>query len=118
MQLLRLRTLVPLALAVGVSALFVASSPAAVKPTRIAITVKDGRPVGGIRRPVIKKGTVVRIVITTNAGKEIHLHGYNIEKPVVRGKPVVIQFTAKLAGRFELEMHDPDVLLAQLTVKS
>jgi hypothetical protein len=29
----------------------------------------------------------------------------------------VIQFTAKLAGRFELELHPTDTLLAQLTVR-
>ena len=117
MKILRFHTLIPIALIAGITTVVASPTPAATKPTRIAITVKQGRPVGGIRRPVIKKGTLVRIVVTTDAGKEVHLHGYNIEKPVVHGRPVVMRFTAKLAGRFELEMHDPDVLLAQLTVK-
>ena len=118
MKLPRARTLIPIALVASVSALVASPTPAATKPVKIAITVKAGRPVGGIRRPVVKKGAVVRNVVTTDAGKEVHLHGYNIEKPVIKGKPVVIQFTAKLPGRFDLEMHSPDVLLAQLTVKS
>lgn len=87
------------------------------KPRVITIVVKDGRPVGGIRRPTLKKGTLVRIVVKTNAGSEVHLHGYDIEREVVKGKPVVMQFKAKLTGRFELELHDPDALLAQLTVR-
>ena len=95
----------------------VLAHPAAVKPTVISISVVNGRPVGGIKRPVVKKGTTVRIVVTTNAGTEVHLHGYNIEKTPRKGVPTVIQFVAKLPGRFELELHNPDALLAQLTVR-
>ncbi len=93
------------------------AQPRAVKPVVISITVKKGRPVGGIKRPTVKKGRVVRIVVVTDAGKELHLHGYDIEKTPRIGKPTVIQFTAKLPGRFELELHSPDALLADITVK-
>lgn len=89
----------------------------AVKPVLISITVKKGRPVGGIKRPTVQKNRVVRIVVVTDAGKEIHLHGYDIEKTPRIGKRTVMQFKAKLAGRFELELHSPDALLADLTVR-
>ena len=56
-------------------------------------------------------------MIRTNVGTEIHLHGYNIEKDVKKGVPTVIQFVAKVPGRFELELHPMDALLAQLTVR-
>lgn len=88
-----------------------------VKPLVISITVQKGRPIGGIKRPKVKKGRVVRFVIRTDAGKGIHLHGYEIEKTPKQGKATVIQFTAKLPGRFELELHHPDVVLADLTVR-
>jgi hypothetical protein len=93
------------------------AQPQAVKPVVIQITVVKGRPVGGIKRPTVKKGRVVRIVVRTDAGKELHLHGYDIEKTPRIGKATVMQFTAKLAGRFELELHSPDALLADITVK-
>ena len=51
------------------------------------------------------------------SGNEVHLHGYDIERNVEKGKPTVIQFVAKVPGRFELELHEPDALLAQLTVE-
>jgi hypothetical protein len=111
------------ALAVAVALLaFVAAGgasaqPAVVKPVVISITVQKGRPVGGIKRPTVKKGQVVRLVIRTDAGTEIHLHGYDIEKVPRKGVPTVIQFTARIPGRFELELHHPDALLADLTVK-
>lgn len=89
---------------------------AAPAPKVITIKVVNGRPAGGILRPTVKKGTVVRFVVRTNKGSEVHLHGYDIERVPKQGK-AVIQFTAKIPGRFELELHDPDALLANLTVK-
>lgn len=93
------------------------AQPRAVKPVVIPITVKKGRPVGGIKRPTVKKGRVVRIVVRTDAGKELHLHGYDIEKKPRIGKTTVLQFKATIPGRFELELHSPDALLADITVK-
>ena len=39
------------------------------------------------------------------SGTQVHLHGYNIEKNVKKGVPTVIQFVAKVPGRFDLELH-------------
>jgi hypothetical protein len=83
----------------------------------IKITVVNGRPVGGIDRTSVKKGQTVRFVIRTNAGSEVHLHGYDIERRPRKGVPTVMQFVARVTGRFALELHDPDALLAQLTVR-
>ena len=110
-----------LVLAIALAAIAVPAAaiaaPAATKPVVIQITVVNGRPIGGIKRPSVKKGRLVRFVIRTNAGTEVHLHGYEIEKTPKKGVPTVIQFVAKLPGRFELELHHPDALLAQLTVR-
>ena len=89
----------------------------AVKPVVVSITAVNGRPVGGINRPTVKKGQIVRIVVRTNVGTTVHLHGYNIEKNVKKGTPTVLQFTARLTGRFELALHPMDATLAQITVK-
>jgi hypothetical protein len=93
------------------------ATSAAPKPTTITIAVKGGRPQGGIQRPTIAKGKKVVLVVETDAGEAVHLHGYNIEKTVTPGTPVRIPFTATLPGRFELELHHPDVVLAVLEVE-
>ena len=92
-------------------------SPATPKPTTIVIVVDNGRPRGGIERPTLQKGDEVVLVVRADAGEEVHLHGYDIEKPVTPGTPVRIPFTANLPGRFELELHHPDALLAVLEVR-
>jgi hypothetical protein len=93
------------------------TTTAAPKPRTITIVVKGGRPQGGIDRPTIDKGEKVVLVIRSDAGEAVHLHGYNVEKPVTPGKPLRIPITATLPGRFELELHHPDVVLAVLEVK-
>jgi hypothetical protein len=93
------------------------TTTAAPKPTTITIVAKGGRPQGGIQRPRIDKGDKVVLVVETDAGEELHFHGYDIEKPVTPGTPVRIPFTANLPGRFELELHHPDALLAVIEVK-
>lgn len=91
--------------------------PAATKPVVISITAVNAKPVGGIKRQTVKKGQTVRLVIRTNVGTQVHLHGYNIEKDVVPGQAVRLPFTANIAGRFEVELHPTDALLAVLEVK-
>jgi hypothetical protein len=87
------------------------------KPRMIVIVVDQGRPRGGIKRPKLEKGEKVVIVVRADAGEELHVHGYDIEKPVTPGKPVRVPLTASIPGRFEVELHHPDSLLAVLEVR-
>ena len=93
------------------------ATTAAPKPTTITVVVKGGRPHGGIARPTIDQGKKVVLVVRSDAGEAVHLHGYDIERPVTPGQPLRIAFTATLPGRFELELHHPDVVLAVLEVR-
>ena len=83
----------------------------------ITVKVVKGVPQGGIQRPTIDKGDKVVLVVRTDSGEAVHLHGYNIEKEVVPGKAVRLPFTANIAGRFEVELHPTDALLAVLEVQ-
>ena len=83
----------------------------------ITIRVVGGRPQGGIQRPTIGQGDNVVLVIRADSGDAVHLHGYNIEKEIVPGQPLRLPFTANIAGRFELELHPTDTLLAVLEVQ-
>ena len=83
----------------------------------ITIRVVGGVPQGGIQRPTIDQGDKFVLVVRTDSGEAVHLHGYNIEKEIVPGTPLRLPFTANIAGRFELELHPPDTLLAVLEVK-
>jgi ABC-type glycerol-3-phosphate transport system substrate-binding protein len=83
----------------------------------ITVNVVKGVPQGGIQRPTVKKGDKVVLVVRTDSGEAVHLHGYNIEKPVVPGKAVRLPFTASIPGRFEVELHPTDALVAVIEVQ-
>jgi hypothetical protein len=78
-------------------------TPAEPAVTRIAI--KGGEVVGGPKTITVTKGDRVRIVVTADAHDDMHLHGYDIEKPVEPGKPARFDFKADLEGQFEMESH-------------
>jgi hypothetical protein len=93
------------------------TTPAKPKPRTIVVVVDQGRPRGGIKRPKLAKGEKVVLVIRSDAGEAVHVHGYDVEKPLTPGKPLRIPITANRPGRFEVELHHPDVLLAVLEVR-
>jgi ABC-type glycerol-3-phosphate transport system substrate-binding protein len=93
------------------------TTTSAPEPRTSTVVVEAGRPKGGIQRPTVDKGDKVVLVVRTDSGEAVHLHGYNIEKDVVPGKAVRMPFTANIAGRFEVELHPTDALLAVIEVK-
>ena len=92
-------------------------TPPASEAKVIMVNVVKGVPKGGIQRPTVDKGDKVVLVVRTDSGEAVHLHGYNIEKDVVPGQAVRMPFTANIAGRFEVELHPTDALLAVVEVK-
>jgi FtsP/CotA-like multicopper oxidase with cupredoxin domain len=86
------------------------------------IQIKGGNVVGGPPNIKVKKGEHVRIVVSADAHDDIHLHGYDIEKPVEPGQPAQFNFSADIEGIFEIESHvaeheGREPLVAKLTVE-
>lgn len=75
------------------------------KPAVERIAISGGKVDGGVRTITVTKGDAVRIVITSDAPDELHLHGYDIERTAAPGKPARFALTANLEGVFELESH-------------
>jgi hypothetical protein len=87
------------------------------KARTIVIVVDQGRPRGGIKRPKLEQGEKVVLVVRADAGEALHIHGYDVEKPITPGEPLRVPLTATIPGRFEVELHHPDSLLAVLEVR-
>ena len=75
------------------------------KPEVNRIQIRGGEVVGGPAEIKVKKGDTVLIVVSADAPDDIHLHGYDIEKPVEPGQPARFRFKANLEGEFEIESH-------------
>lgn len=72
------------------------------------LRVNNAQPVGGVKTLTYNKGDQVQLeVILNQPEEEIHVHGYEIEKPAEHS-PVRLSFPAKLDGVFEIEVHRLD----------
>jgi hypothetical protein len=69
------------------------------------IALKDGEPVGGIQQITVDSGERVRFRVTSNIEGEVHVHGYDYERPIKAGGSVSFDFPAKLEGGYEIELH-------------
>jgi carbamoylphosphate synthase small subunit len=87
-------------------------------PTVIRITVVDAAPKGGIVRKTVKKGDRVVLVVESDVSDHIHLHGYDVMRDVGPGKPARLPFKATIPGRFEVELEDRGVPIADITVET
>jgi hypothetical protein len=92
------------------AALAAAATPArastdAVKPTTLTIVVGKHGVAGGPKKFTVRKGAHVVLLVRSTIGEAVHLHGYDLEKPIKNATPVRIAFVAKVTGVFEIEVH-------------
>lgn len=89
------------------------ASPA--PPARIV--VRGGKPVGGVRTIKVRKGDTVRFTVRADAPEEVHLHGYDIARPVGPARLARYRFRAKLEGVFDIELERSGTPIASLEVQ-
>ena len=65
----------------------------------------------------LEAGCQVELRITADRPSEVHVHVVDIERPITAGQPLRITFTPRQPGVYEVELHDPDLLLAKLAVR-
>lgn len=87
------------------------------EPATLAIVVREGLPEGGTQRLTVRRGEEVRIVVRSDTADELHLHGYDLVRPVGPGAPAQFRFRATVPGVFELETHERAVLVGEIEVR-
>ena len=80
------------------------------------VEVVDGAPAGGHQRVEVDLGSVVAVVVASDAAEEVHVHGYDILRAVSDGHPAHFAFTAEIPGVFEVELEGSGRLLLQLEI--
>ena len=93
------------------------SSPSPTETAKVIdVTMKGSKVTPAPDKVKVDKGEKVVINITRDSDGEVHVHDYGVSKQAKAGVPVELAFTADKVGVFEVEAHDPDVLLLQLQV--
>jgi hypothetical protein len=80
------------------------------------ITVKDAKPVGGVKTITYKKGDTIDLTIKSDTADEIHFHGYDVHKDVTKGGTVRFKLPATITGEFIVELEEHKQTLANVTV--
>ena len=93
------------------------TTPTPAPPVTVRITVRDGRPVGGIARPAVDQGDRVVLVVRADVTDHVHVHGYDLFADVTPERNARLAFRATIPGRFEIELEDRHVPIAELTVR-
>ena len=93
------------------------TTPPIAQPAVVRITVVNGSPKGGIVRKSVDKGDRVVLLVRSDVADHVHLHGYDIMRDVAPGRTARLRFKATIPGRFEVELEDRGVQIADITVK-
>lgn len=91
--------------------------PAATQAQPVTVTVRGGKPVGGVRTMTVRSGQTVSITVDSDVADEIHVHGYDKQAAVTAGTPVTISFPATIEGRFTIELEQRSEPILTLVVQ-
>lgn len=89
-------------------------------PTAVNVTlvVRGGAPAG--RRPRrlnVEQGRTIALTVDSDVADTVHVHGYDLTRRVSPGGPSRLVFDADIAGRFEIELEQRHVQIAELEVR-
>ena len=93
------------------------TTEAAPAPVQVDVVVVGGEPQGGIVRESVDLDSAVVLTVTSDVADEVHVHGYDLMADVAPGAPATIRFTADAPGRFENELENTGVQIAELEVR-
>ena len=85
--------------------------------TSLRITVKGSTVTPPPGTTDVQAGCRVDLTVTADRTSEVHVHVVDLEKPITAGQPLQISFTPSQQGVYEVELHDPDLLLVKLAVR-
>jgi hypothetical protein len=72
---------------------------------------------GKVQKLKYTQGEQVRFQVRSPKDDVVHVHGYNIERPVKADQTLTIAFKATINGVFDIEVHSTDSQIGQLTVE-
>lgn len=86
------------------------------EPPVPVVEVKGGEPLGGVKELTFNSGDEILLEVRSDVAEEVHLHGYDVSKPVKAGGTVSFSVPAELEGVFELELEQSGVTIAEISV--
>jgi hypothetical protein len=83
----------------------------------VRVTIRQGKVSGVARLVEVRKGSVVRLLVTSDVTDEVHLHTYDKSVDVAAGSTATLTFRASIAGTFEAELEKRGLRLTRFRVR-
>ena len=83
----------------------------------IVVDIADGVNTPAPAGVEVSVGERLRLVVTSDAPDEVHVHGADVAGPVGPGTPFQAEVALAQSGVFEVELHRSGALLFQLLVR-
>jgi len=87
------------------------------KPLVLKVVVGTKGVAGGPKRFTVRKNRNIVLVVRSALADEVHVHGYDLSRDVRAGGVARIAFKTRLTGRFEVELEDRRLPIAEITVR-
>ena len=87
------------------------------EPTVLTVKFRNGAPIGGVAELSFTAGDTIRFAVASDVADEVHVHGYDVSKPVPAGGKVRLSFPATIEGRYEVELENLGVPVAEIDVR-
>lgn len=84
--------------------------------TSADVTVRTGRVVEGPGLLRVGRGQAIQVTVDADVDDQVHIHGYDIYRPMQAGEPVVISFDADIPGSFDVELERTRLHLLEIQV--
>lgn len=102
----------------GATTATTASTPPPAAPEKeLKITYAKGKLAGGIQSVKVDKGTRIVLVVTSDVAEEVHVHGPDLERDLTPGKTARVEFTVTQPGRYEVELEQRGLQIADIQVQ-
>jgi hypothetical protein len=87
------------------------------EPVTVTVAVTDGRVTPKPSRVEVPLGSTVELQVTSDVDDELHVHGFDVEKPLDAGVTITLELLADEAGLYGVETHETELELLQLEVR-
>jgi hypothetical protein len=87
------------------------------EPVTVTVSVTDGKVTPKPSRVKIPLGSVVELQVTSDVDDEVHVPGFDVERPLDAGVTTTVELLADEPGLYEVETHETELELLQLEVR-
>lgn len=83
----------------------------------LVVTVRGNQVSPAPSRVNLATGRSLRVVVTSDRNDTVHAHGFDVEKPLVAGRPTTLILTGSAPGQYEIETHHLGLRLLVVLVR-